>query len=298
MASRMLKHVLSNGLVGILLLTGMAQEAMAVVVLTQVGAEVKIKKLRYMTEDPEMASFTYYSMHINNSTALETSQPGGRPPGYHQVLTLDQEIDCGLTSPTNKIIVRPYLDYKYDLSKVTYSLENTEQTTTIINNAYTSGATLRINTATQVKKATYYTAYAACIVRLDDLDIIPAAGGSSSSSESASTLPTSWINGVIVKDGTDPESPVSTTWGFDIASEGDYEVSVHWVSNHNTVTDVALTFDGGAKTPSSLDQNISSGIWVKMNANKHFTAGPHNVKIDVDPTAFYVVDGIKVERIQ
>ena len=297
MASRMLKKVFSSGLVGVLLLGGMAQEAMAAIVLTQVNTEVQIEKLEFLVEDKEQG-FRYYGMHLNDAASASTSAGGEPAPGPHLVLTLDKEIDCGLAQPTKKVIVRPYIDWKYDANLITYSDDSTEHSNSILRGAYTAGATIKIKTATQAKRGSPYPSYLLCIVRLDDLDIIPATGGSSSSSESASTLPTSWINGVIVKDGTDPENPVSTTWGFDIASEGDYEVSVHWVANHNTVTDLSLSFDGGATEPSSLDQNISSGIWVKMNANKHFTAGSHNVQINVDPTAFYVVDGIKVERIQ
>lgn len=110
---------------------------------------------------------------------------------------------------------------------------------------------------------------------------------------------TSWINGVVVNNGgSAPSNPVSTNWGFDIVTAGTYEIYAHWVSNKNTVSNISYAFDGQAATSANLDQNISSGIWVKLGASKTFTAGSHNVTISVDPTAFYVVDGIKVERVQ
>lgn len=109
----------------------------------------------------------------------------------------------------------------------------------------------------------------------------------------------SWINGVVVNaGGAAPTNPVSTNWGFEITTAGTYEVYAHWVSNKNTVSDISYSFNGEAAVSANLDQNISSGIWVKLGVSKSFTAGSHSITIAVDPTAFYVVDGIKVERVQ
>jgi hypothetical protein len=123
-----------------------------------------------------------------------------------------------------------------------------------------------------------------------DFQVIPGLGGQSTSS---------WINGVIVADGSGvAPGSVSTNWGFEISTAGNYEIYAHWVANKNTVTNISYAFDGEGAVFANLDQNISSGIWVKLGVSKAFSVGSHSVNISVDPTAFYVVDGIKVERAQ
>jgi len=217
-------------------------------------------------------------------TIIQTSQARPWTAQANLVLTVDKTFQC-LGQSTNKLALVPGVFAGNGLQPKRINLLDLAATT-----AYMNGYKLkvgRIVCGTNPGNSNEKYAY---IFDEDDLVVVPGSSGAANSS---------WINGVVVNDGgAAPANPVSTNWGFEIATAGTYEIYAHWVANKNTVTNVSYAFDGQAATSANLDQNISSGIWVKLGANKTFTTGSHNVTISVDPTAFYVVDGIKVELAQ
>ncbi|QEY18479.1 hypothetical protein D0C16_22365 [Cellvibrio sp. KY-GH-1] len=242
---------------------------------------------------------------------------GGAKPSTIVTLTLDQPIACRVNPDTGAIYMAG--DVFFSTDKVTlmgfhqrsaswndaavyHNPTKVEQAISKALYAYNSGQKIFINRVIMAQNVldnrndytgefTSYPSYRTvrCVLNYDDFYLI----GNSDSNQS------SWINGVVVNSGgSAPANPVSTNWGFEITTAGAYEVYAHWVANKNTVSNISYAFDGQPATSANLDQNISSGIWVKLGASKTFTVGSHNVTIAVDPTAFYVVDGIKVERVQ
>lgn len=242
---------------------------------------------------------------------------GGAKPSTIVTLTLDQPIACRVNPDTGSAYTAG--DFFYSTDKVTlmgfhqrsanwndvtiyHSPAKVEQAINKAFYAHNSGQKIFINkvimaqnvidnrndyTGEFVSNPSYRTVR--CVLNYDDFYLL----------NSENPTQSSWINGVVVNNGgAAPANPVSTNWGFEITTVGTYEIYAHWVANKNTVSSISYAFDGQAATSANLDQNISSGIWVKLGASKTFTAGSHNVTISIDPTAFYVVDGIKVERVQ
>jgi hypothetical protein len=242
---------------------------------------------------------------------------GGAKPSTITTLTLDQPIACRVNPDSGAAYMAG--DFFYSTDKVTlmgfhqrsanwndatiyHSPAKVEQAINKAFHAFNSGQKIFINkvimaanvldnrndyTGEFVSYPSYRTVR--CVLNYDDFYLL----------NNIDSNQSSWINGVVVNSGgAAPTNPVSTNWGFEIATAGTYEIYAHWVANKNTVSNISYSFDGQAATSANLDQNISSGIWVKLGASKAFTVGSHNVTISVDPTAFYVVDGIKVERVQ
>lgn len=252
----------------------------------------------------------YGNLNLNFTTPY-----GGVKPATIATITLDQPIACRVNPDTGN----PYVagDFFFSTDKISlmgfYQRSPNWADANVYHNpakvdqaiskaifAYNSGQKIHINrvimahnvldnrnenTGEFVSYPSYRTSR--CVLNYDDFALVPDSDQSS------------WINGVVVSNGVGaPTNPVSTNWGFEITTAGTYEIYAHWVANKNTVSNISYSFDGQAATSANLDQNISSGIWVKLGASKTFSAGSHNVTISVDPTAFYVVDGIKVERVQ
>lgn len=251
----------------------------------------------YSVNSPDTA-YRNWEIHNIGDKAVSNMYPF---ESEYIVITLDKTINCksSRTSQvfrTNKVVHMPVFIYSnsvnFDRGGYTWGNQR-------IMEAYKKGQQLSISKVAMADRMYDTRAFITgeghsqkrCLINLEHVEFV---GGNQSDSNSTG----SWINNVIVSEGQSPTTPVSTTWDFTVDTAGTYQVYAHWVSNQNTVANASFSFNGEAPTDFGLDQSISSGVWVKVGASKAFTAGNHSVELSVDPTAFYVVDGIKVELVQ
>ncbi len=105
--------------------------------------------------------------------------------------------------------------------------------------------------------------------------------------------------GGTVEEGTTVPNPIQTNWGFDVETEGDYQILVHWVVAGQPSSEISIGLDNEAE-PSvvNVKPNFGSGVWLDLGEVRHLTAGTHEIQLGIDETGPYIVDGVKVKLVQ